>query len=152
MTFVGAYRSFWKNYFNFKGRATRCEFWFVVLWNVIIGTVLGFGLGLSFVGTAFSLVGPGNGFSAGVIFTILFGGLLVIYGLVSFIPNLSLAVRRCRDTGLSGWWYVGLYLTNLLIVGFDGGVIWLAISFLVNLAIFIISVLPTNQFNKRSES
>ena len=61
--------------------------------------VLGLGLSLSFVGTAFSLVALGNGFSANVIFTILFGGLLVIYGLASFIPCLSLAVRRCRDTG-----------------------------------------------------
>ena len=64
------------------------------LWNMIIGIVLGLGLSLSFVGTAFSLVALGNGFSANVIFTILFGGLLVIYGLASFIPCLSLAVRR----------------------------------------------------------
>ncbi|WP_235068939.1 DUF805 domain-containing protein [Turicibacter sp. TJ11] len=148
MEFVEAYRSFWKNYFNFKGRATRSEFWFVVVWNMIIGIVLGLGLSLSFVGTAFSLVALGNGFSANVIFTILFGGLLVIYGLASFIPCLSLAVRRCRDTGLSGWWYIGLYITNLLIVALSGGGIWLVISFLVNLAIFIISVLPTDQFSK----
>ena len=69
MEFVEAYRSFWKNYFNFKGRATRSEFWFVVVWNMIIGIVLGLGLSLSFVGTAFSLVALGNGFSANVIFT-----------------------------------------------------------------------------------
>ena len=152
MTFVGAYQSFWKNYFNFTGRATRSEFWFVVLWNVIIGAVLGFGLGLSFVGMAASAVTFGDGFSASIVFTILFGVLLAIYSLASFIPCLSLAVRRCRDTGLSGWWYVGLYVANLLIVAFDGGGFWSVVSFLINLAIFIISVLPTNQFAKHHEA
>jgi len=28
-----------------------------------------------------------------------------VYGLVSFVPNLSCAVRRLHDTGKSGWWY-----------------------------------------------
>ena len=70
MEFVEAYRSFWKNYFNFKGRATRSEFWFVVVWNLIIGIVLGLGLSLSFVGTAFSLVALGNGFFSDCCFSI----------------------------------------------------------------------------------
>ena len=152
MEFVEAYRSFWINYFNFKGRPTRSEFWFVVVWNMIIWVVLGVALSLSLAGTAFSFYTIGNGFSASVIFTILFGGLLVIYGLASVIPSLSLAVRRCRDTGLSGWWYIGLYITNLLIVALSGGGIWLVISFLVNLAIFIISVLPTDQFSKKPKA
>lgn len=30
---VQAYVSFWQNYFNFKGRSTRSEFWWVFLWN-----------------------------------------------------------------------------------------------------------------------
>ncbi|EFR94847.1 conserved hypothetical protein, partial [Listeria innocua FSL J1-023] len=42
MGFLEAYKSFWKNYVNFSGRAPRSAYWYVVLWNVIIFAVLYF--------------------------------------------------------------------------------------------------------------
>lgn len=31
--FGEAFKLFWKNYFNFKGRSRRSEFWFMQLWH-----------------------------------------------------------------------------------------------------------------------
>ena len=151
MTFVGAYKAFWKNYFNFTGRASRREFWFVVLWNVIIGAVLGFGLGLSFVGMMASAVSYGDGFSASTVFVSLFGGLLAIYSLAALIPSLSLSVRRYHDTGLSGWWFVGLYVVNLVIEWTTSGLVWSVIGLLVSIVMLSITLLPTNHFLKQAE-
>ena len=151
MTFVGAFKSFWKNYFTFRGRASRREFWFVVLWNVIIGAVLGFGLGLSFVGMMASAVSYGDGFSASTVFVSLFGGLLAIYSLAALIPSLSLSVRRYHDTGLSGWWFVGLYVVNLVIEWTTSGLVWSVIGLLVSIVMLIITLLPTNHFLKQAE-
>ena len=33
---IQAYASFWKNYVNFKGRASRGQYWWVVLANALI--------------------------------------------------------------------------------------------------------------------
>ena len=30
-----AFKLFWKNYFNFKGRSRRSEYWFMQLWHLI---------------------------------------------------------------------------------------------------------------------
>lgn len=40
MGFLEAYKSFWRNYVNFSGRAPRSAYWYVVLWNVIIFVIL----------------------------------------------------------------------------------------------------------------
>ncbi|MBC6179052.1 DUF805 domain-containing protein, partial [Listeria welshimeri] len=52
MGFLEAYKSFWKNYVNFSGRASRSAYWYATLWNVIIVIVLyvlAFMFGLSLV-------------------------------------------------------------------------------------------------------
>ncbi|TGV07381.1 DUF805 domain-containing protein, partial [Mesorhizobium sp. M8A.F.Ca.ET.173.01.1.1] len=33
--FGEALKLFWRNYFNFKGRARRSEYWYMVLWHMI---------------------------------------------------------------------------------------------------------------------
>lgn len=43
ITFVGVLKNFWKNYFNFSGRATRKEYWLMVVWNMIF-SMTGIGL------------------------------------------------------------------------------------------------------------
>ena len=151
MRFVEAFKSFWKNYFNFTGRASRREYWFVILWNVIIGAVLGFGLGLSFVGMMASAVSFGDGFSASIVFASFFGGLLAIYSLLAFIPTLSLSVRRYHDTGLSGWWFAGLYVVNLIIVWAASGLFWSVISLLISIVMLVITLLPKDHFVKQDE-
>ena len=41
MNFVDAIASGFKNYFNFKGRASRSEFWYWVLFTILLSLVLG---------------------------------------------------------------------------------------------------------------
>lgn len=71
------YKKAFRNYFNFKGIATRSEFWYFHLINIIAIGVLTFA-------------------SAGV--------LGMLYNIVAIIPALSIGARRLHDIGKSGWW------------------------------------------------
>ena len=77
-----------KKYAVFSGRSRRTEFWYFVLFNIIVTIVL------SLIDT---LLGT---------FNILRGvGLLSgIYGLAVLIPTLAVIVRRLHDVDRSGWW------------------------------------------------
>ncbi len=89
-----------KNYVNFKGRASRREFWMFVLVNLIISFILGQidnALGLNF----------GGGLAKQ-------GVLSSIYSLFIFLPNLAVTVRRLHDINKSGWFLAGFYGIALL--------------------------------------
>lgn len=77
-----------KKYATFSGRAQRAEYWYFVLFYLLIF------LGLSVVDSITGLYGTEAGMG-------LFGGLLTL-GL--FIPSIAVGVRRLHDTGRSGWW------------------------------------------------
>lgn len=81
-----------KKYAVFSGRAQRKEYWFFVLFNVIIAFVLGIIDGIA------GLTGAGG-----------FGLLGTLYSLAVLVPSLAVSVRRLHDTDRSGWWLlVGL--------------------------------------------
>lgn len=77
-----------KKYAVFSGRARRKEYWYFVLFNIIISFVLGFVDGVT--GSFSTEAGMG-----------LLGGL---YTLAILIPSLALTARRLHDTDHSGWW------------------------------------------------
>ncbi|WP_206184371.1 DUF805 domain-containing protein [Staphylococcus cornubiensis] len=88
--FVEAFKLYWTNYVNFKGRSRRSEYWWVMLWHVIItvpATILGFIL----------LFIPIAGWIVAAILFLAIG----LYSLATIIPNLSLTVRRFHDVGFS---------------------------------------------------
>ena len=95
-----------KKYAVFSGRAQRAEYWFFVLFNIIISIVLGVLDGV--LGTMNAEAGIG-----------LLGGL---YSLAVLIPSIAVGVRRLHDTGRSGWWlliaFVPLIGAIVLIVFF----------------------------------
>lgn len=72
------------SYATFSGRARRREFWFFVLFNIILSVVA---LVID------QALGSGQ---AGIFSLIVFLGLI--------IPGWTVAVRRLHDTGRSGWW------------------------------------------------
>ena len=74
------------NYCNFKGRASRSEYWWFALFCSIV----------SFV---FSFVGNMCGHTAYMV-------LMLIYFVAFFLPSLSICVRRLHDINKSGWWYL----------------------------------------------
>ncbi|EOT1230309.1 DUF805 domain-containing protein [Listeria innocua] len=118
MGFLEAYKSFWKNYVNFSGRAPRSAYWYVVVWNVIIFAVLyflAFVFGISiFMESA--LGGTGIASSGGALFMMV---LILLYLLAVLLPTISLMVRRLHDSGKSG-----LYLL-LDLIPFVGSIIML---------------------------
>lgn len=71
-----------KNYVGFQGRARRKEYWMFVLFNLIIGLVLGFVEGMLNLSQVLS----------------------TIYTIAVFLPSLAVGVRRLHDTGRSGLW------------------------------------------------
>lgn len=87
--FGEAVKSFFKQYARFSGRATRREYWFVVLFNVIVSV-------------AISAVG-------GLIFERAVATLSSIWSLATLVPTLALTWRRLHDSGKSGlWWLLNL--------------------------------------------
>lgn len=100
MTFTGAVQSGFKNYFNFKGRASRSEFWYWVLFTILLSLVLG---------TIESVLWP-PAMSTGDWMQDLanFGAtptpLTSLASLLLLIPNLSVTARRFHDAGFSAKW------------------------------------------------
>ena len=84
---IQAYASFWKNYVNFKGRASRGQYWWVVLANALINVVLMtvYFTQLSVDQYGYSTV-SGLGAAA--------SGISALYALAVIIPTLSLSIRR----------------------------------------------------------
>ncbi|MEY3383844.1 MAG: hypothetical protein RLZZ212_431 [Actinomycetota bacterium] len=100
MNFIDAIKSGFQNYFNFKGRASRSEFWYWVLFTVLIGLV---------ATTLESAIWPtpmGQGDWMQDLESIAAQQtpLSNILALVLFIPNLSMLARRFHDAGFSAKW------------------------------------------------
>jgi len=77
-----------RKYAVFSGRARRKEYWFFVLFNIIVSIVL------AVVDNIIGTYDAQNGIG-------LLGG---IYALAVLIPGIAVSVRRLHDTGRSGWW------------------------------------------------
>lgn len=92
---VTAIKTCFKKYFDFKGRARRSEFWWFMLFLVVVSSVLTFLSGLV----------PAISY------------LSALFSLAVLIPELSALTRRLHDTGRSGWWVA---LIALFVLGFYG--------------------------------
>ena len=92
-----------KKYALFDGRARRNEYWYFVLFNVIVA------VGLAMVDAIVrKLVGIGP-----------FG---TLYAIAVLVPSIAVSIRRLHDTDRSGWWlllalipFVGLVLLVFLV-------------------------------------
>ena len=76
------YKAMWKNYANFSGRTDRRGYWMAVLFNFIIGTILG----------VIVAIIPKLAFISS------------LYGLALLIPGLAICIRRLRDAGKNWPW------------------------------------------------
>jgi len=91
------YLEVFKKYAVFSGRARRKEYWYFLLFNIIISIVLAVIDGVTGTFSAETDMG-------------LLGGL---YTLAVLIPGLAVSVRRLHDTDRSGWWLL-IYLIPLI--------------------------------------
>jgi uncharacterized membrane protein YhaH (DUF805 family) len=105
MPFPDAVRICLHKYADFTGRGRRSEYWWWVLFTVLVGLVAGIidaVLGTSTV--------RGNG---------LIGSLA---NLALLLPSLAVGARRLHDTGRSGWWQL---LWIAIIIGWIPLIVWL---------------------------
>ena len=87
MNFQTAIRSGFQNYANFKGRASRAEYWWWALFTVILSILLSS-----------------------------INGLLGDLGsLVTLLPSIAVAIRRMHDVDRVGW-FILVPLYNLYLV------------------------------------
>ena len=83
------------NYFDFKGRARRKEFWYFVLFAVILGIL---SVPLDYILFDYNVYDPNS--------PVFFWGFGSFFDIALFIPSLSVGWRRMHDLGKSGWYYL----------------------------------------------
>ena len=81
----------WQRCLDFSGSSKRPEFWWFIIINALCYAIL------SFISNQLS----------------------IFYSFVSILPIVAVGLRRLRDSGKSGWWY----LVNL--IPFFGNLIFL---------------------------
>ena len=94
-----------QHYAEFNGRARRSEYWYFVLFNLVISFVIGFTFGVI----------------AGLLDMPALANLAYLWSLAMFIPGLAVSVRRLHDIGRSGWC---LLLSLIPLVGAIILIIW----------------------------
>ena len=90
MSFSEAIQSVFSKYATFSGRARRSEYWYFVLFNLIISAMLSIGVNIT----------------ANSSFNWVLQGASGLFSLAVLIPGLAVAWRRLHDIGKSGAWYL----------------------------------------------
>jgi uncharacterized membrane protein YhaH (DUF805 family) len=85
MSFGEAIKTVFRKYAEFTGRATRAEFWWWTLFNLLVAGALNF----------FNVIRIGDNAYLGSL-------LAGVWGVAVLLPYLAVAVRRLRDAGY-GW-------------------------------------------------
>ena len=87
---IKAYIDFWKRAFDFSGRSTRPDYWWVYLINVIIN-----------VSHNPAILNDSTEIQKMIL---KYMSPIMIFGLIILIPQLSLQFRRLRDAGIHPAW------------------------------------------------
>ena len=123
VSFPDAVKMFFTRYVDFQGRSRRSEYWWVVLFNLIVSLVL--------VGLAFALGGNFGSGELSPIAMILFA-VFGLYMLAIILPSIALFVRRLHDINQTGWIYLGLVVASLIPF----------IGFIASIAMIVIACIP----------
>ena len=123
VTFSEAVRLFFARYTDFQGRSRRSEYWWVTLFNILVGLVGGILLAVLGGGDGSGQINP-----IGFIIVALLG----LYMLAIIIPSIALFVRRLHDINQTGWIALVLYICTIIPI----------INLLAAVAQIVIGVLP----------
>ena len=98
---LDAVKLFFKNYFNFKGRSSRSEYWWAYLAFVIVSVVImiaeGLAMGIDYAGS---------------------GVASKLFTFATLIGWLSLNARRLQDRGHTGWWQLAFFVPLIPMIYF----------------------------------
>lgn len=119
MGFTEAVRSVFNKYATFSGRARRAEYWWFLLFSLIVSAILGV-----IDGALFGYTFTSDASDGAVSFNLETVGILTgLWSLATFIPSLAVSVRRLHDTGRSGWW---LLIGLVPLIGIILLIVWFA--------------------------
>lgn len=128
ITFPNAIRRFFKKYADFTGRASRSEYWWVMLAYAIVAIILNI---------VSSLAGGVGGVNAdGTMSDPSAGGVVVsiislLLGLAVIVPLLALNWRRLHDANFAGPFYL------------------LVLTFIGSIVVLVMVILPSNPNGQR---
>ena len=104
MGFIEASGEGFRRYFDFRTRSSRSEFWWFSLFATLVSIVMLF-VDANVFGIPLGDDGPAAG----------------IWSLITFLPSISIAVRRLHDTNRSGWWYLLIFA---ILIGWIVLLVW----------------------------
>ena len=108
MDFFNSIKICIKKYAEFRGRASRSEFWYFMLFVTLLEICF------DVLDAALS----GETFWS---YSELYGTFGAIFAILTFLPTIAVGTRRLHDVGKSGWWQ----LIGLTIIGIIPLIIWL---------------------------
>lgn len=101
MGFGAAIASCFNKYATFSGRAPRSEYWWWVLFGVLVNFGIGIVAGITDVAMGSKVAGQ------------------IVQGVVTLaflLPNLAVVFRRLHDLNRSGWWYGAMMIIVLFLL------------------------------------
>lgn len=100
MNFQTAVKTCLRKYATFKGRASRSELWFWILFNWVL-VMICYQIDVMMAGGLNYLAASGMPVTN-------------IINLLLLLPTMAVCVRRLHDVGRSGWWF----LLTFTVIGF----------------------------------
>ena len=114
--FLHAVRSGFVQYFNFRGRSTRSEFWYFMLGWILLYLIVAV-IDQAALGPVLNLSDlPFYEFIPYSYVDQQVGWLTFFYRPLTAIPTIAVTVRRLHDAGKSGW-YSALWILPLPVIG-----------------------------------
>jgi uncharacterized membrane protein YhaH (DUF805 family) len=112
VTFSEAISSGFRNYVGFSGRAPRSEFWYWMLFSILVSIATSI-IDLGLFSMLASLLAP----SIIDLGSSHYSPFSTLWGLAVFLPTLAVGVRRLHDTDRSGWWWlIGIPLIGFIVL------------------------------------
>ena len=120
MTFHKSILTCFKKYADFKGKASRTEYWGFWIFLLIVSLLMSY-IDHSIFSDFTNIVGTGPmGF---------------LFGISVLVPLIAVGARRLHDSNRSGWWQ--LLLLIMILPSFKSELLYLGISGLVVLGIYM---------------
>ena len=91
MTFSQSVKTCFSKYCSFRGRASRSEYWWWIVFTFVVAIIFGNPSGIQSLHESSASGLP--------VISYVVGALLLL-------PNLGVLIRRLHDTGRSGWWWL----------------------------------------------
>lgn len=103
MSLTESIKTCFQKYAQFQGRASRAEYWWFVLFQIVVG--IGFIIVAGLMGLSEDAI---NGMSG-------------LFSLALFLPTIAVAARRLHDLNMTGWWQ----LISITVIGVIPYLYWL---------------------------